>query len=162
MSDSLQPHGLKPTRLLCPWDSPGKNTGGGCHFLLQGIFLTQGSNPCLLYLLHWQAGSLYTLIYPFFFGFPSHLGHHRALSRVPCAIQQDYISYLFYTQQCIYVIPNFPIHPTPPSPPWYPYICSLYLCIYFCKNWLFETVEINKVLLKLTQKRGDINYQYQK
>ena len=34
-----------PTRLLCPWDSPGKNTGVGCHFLLQGIFPTQGSNP---------------------------------------------------------------------------------------------------------------------
>ena len=35
MSDSVQPHGLQPTRLLCPWDSPGKNTGVGCHFLLQ-------------------------------------------------------------------------------------------------------------------------------
>ena len=35
MSDSLRPHGLWPTRLLCPWDSPGKNTGVGCHFLLQ-------------------------------------------------------------------------------------------------------------------------------
>ena len=32
------------TRLLCPWDSPGKNTGVGCHSLLQGIFLAQGSN----------------------------------------------------------------------------------------------------------------------
>ena len=41
--------------LLCPWDSPGKNTGVGCHFLLQGIFLTQGSN---LHLLHWQVESL--------------------------------------------------------------------------------------------------------
>ena len=39
-------------------DSPGNNTGVGCHFFLQGIFLTQGSNPCLLHLLHWQAGSL--------------------------------------------------------------------------------------------------------
>ena len=39
-------------------DSPGKNIGVGCHALLQGIFLTQGSNPSLLYLLHWQAGSL--------------------------------------------------------------------------------------------------------
>ena len=39
-------------------DSPGKYTGVGCHFLLQGIFLTQGSNPPLLHLLHWQAGSL--------------------------------------------------------------------------------------------------------
>ena len=33
--------------LLCPWDSPGKDTGVGCHFLLQGIFLTQESNPGL-------------------------------------------------------------------------------------------------------------------
>ena len=38
-------------RLLCPWDSLGKNTGVGCHFLLQGIFPIQGSNPHLLYLL---------------------------------------------------------------------------------------------------------------
>ena len=45
----LQPHGLQPARLLCQWDSPGKNTGVGCHFLLQGIFLTQESNPGLLH-----------------------------------------------------------------------------------------------------------------
>ena len=38
-------HGLWPIRLLCPWGSPGKNSGVGCYFLLQGIFLTQGSNP---------------------------------------------------------------------------------------------------------------------
>ena len=44
MSDSLQPHGLLPIRLLRPWDFPGKGIGVGCHFLLQGIFLTQGSN----------------------------------------------------------------------------------------------------------------------
>ena len=43
---------------LCTWYSPGKNTGVSCHFLLQGIFLTQGLNPRLLYLLHWRAGSL--------------------------------------------------------------------------------------------------------
>ena len=35
MSDSVQPHRRQPTRLHCPWDSPGKNTGVGCHFLLQ-------------------------------------------------------------------------------------------------------------------------------
>ena len=35
MSDSVWPHKWQPTRLLCPWDSPGKNTGVGCHFLLQ-------------------------------------------------------------------------------------------------------------------------------
>ena len=44
MSDSLQHYGLQPTRLLCPWDSPGKNTGVGCHALLQGTFPTQKSN----------------------------------------------------------------------------------------------------------------------
>ena len=49
---------LQPARLLCPWDSPGKNTGVGCFALLQGIFPTQGSNPYLLCLLHWQADSL--------------------------------------------------------------------------------------------------------
>ena len=47
--DSLRPHGLWPTRLLCPWDFPGKNTGLGCHFLLQNIFPTQGLNPGLLH-----------------------------------------------------------------------------------------------------------------
>ena len=54
----LQPHGLQPTRLLCPWDFPGKNIGVDCHALLQGIFLTQGSNPHLLCLLYWQVDSL--------------------------------------------------------------------------------------------------------
>ena len=58
MSKFLQPHGLEPARLLCPWDFPDKNTGVGCHFLFQGIFPTQGSNPRLLCLLHWQAVSL--------------------------------------------------------------------------------------------------------
>ena len=54
--DSLQPHRLQRTRLLCPWDFPGKNTRVGCHFLLQGIFPTQGSNPGLLHyrqILYW-------------------------------------------------------------------------------------------------------------
>ena len=46
---------LQTPRLLCPWNSPSKIIEVGCHFLLQGIFLTQGSNPCLL---HWQVYSL--------------------------------------------------------------------------------------------------------
>ena len=52
-------HGLQPTRLFCPWDFPGKDTGMVCHFLLQGIFLTQGSN---LGLLHCRQ-ALYQLSY---------------------------------------------------------------------------------------------------
>ena len=43
---------------LCPWDSPGKNTGVGCHELRYRIFLTQGLTPGLFSLLHWQGGSL--------------------------------------------------------------------------------------------------------
>ena len=54
VSDPLRPHGLQPARLLCPWDSPGNRTGGGCHALLQGIFPTRGSTPHL-YLLYWRA-----------------------------------------------------------------------------------------------------------
>ena len=58
MSSFLQPHGLKPARLLCPWDFPGQNTGVGSHSSpLQGIFLTQGLNPHFLLgrqiLYHW-------------------------------------------------------------------------------------------------------------
>ena len=49
VSNSLRPHGLEPTRFLCPWSSPGKNTGMGSHSFLQGIFLTQGLNSGLLH-----------------------------------------------------------------------------------------------------------------
>ena len=48
-------HGLEPARLLHPWDFPGKNIGVGCHFLLEGIFLNQGSK---VHLLLWQVDSL--------------------------------------------------------------------------------------------------------
>ena len=61
MSDSLQPH-----RLLHPWDFPGKNTGVGCHFLLQGNFLTQGWNPGLLHCMQtpyrWATGEAQNLL----------------------------------------------------------------------------------------------------
>ena len=75
-------------------DSPGKNTGVGCHALLQGIFPIQGSKPGLphcrqiFYHLSHQ-GSPYIHIYIlilFRFFFP-HIGYHIILSRVPCAIQ---------------------------------------------------------------------------
>ena len=48
---TLCDHRLLPSRLLCPWNSPGKNNGVGCYSLLQGIFPNQGSNPGLL---HWR------------------------------------------------------------------------------------------------------------
>ena len=58
---------MDPVRLLCPWDSPGQNTGVSCHALQEDalqlpgeewIFLTRGLNLSLLCLLYWQAGSL--------------------------------------------------------------------------------------------------------
>ena len=60
VSESLQLQEWRSTRLLCPWGSPGKNTGVGCHFLLWGIFPTLESNPgllhcrCILYQLSHQ------------------------------------------------------------------------------------------------------------
>ena len=61
MSNSLGPPGLQLTRLFYPWNFFfffGRNTGVGCHFLLHRVFLIQGSNPCVLHLLHCQADSL--------------------------------------------------------------------------------------------------------
>ena len=57
MSNSFQSHGLQPARLLCPCNSPGKNTEVNCRSLLWGIFLTKGSSPGFLHC--WQI--LYTL-----------------------------------------------------------------------------------------------------
>ena len=57
MSDSLWLYGLQPTRLLCPWDPPGKNTGVGSHSLLQGIFLTQGQTW-----VSWITGKFFTIL----------------------------------------------------------------------------------------------------
>ena len=47
MSRSLGPHGLLSPRLLCPWDSPGKNTGVGCHTLPPGMEPTSPTSPAL-------------------------------------------------------------------------------------------------------------------
>ena len=58
MSDSLQPFGLEPTRLLCPWDSPGKNTEAGCHFLLQ----IQGRNFLFVLFCLYTRGNQYKKI----------------------------------------------------------------------------------------------------
>ena len=68
-------YGLQPASLLCPWRSPGKNTGVCCHALLQQIFLTQGLNLWLLRLLHWRVGSL-PLVPP---GKPKFVNESKAL-----------------------------------------------------------------------------------
>ena len=57
VSDSVTPWAVARQAPLS-MGYPGRNSAVGCHFLLQGIFPTQGSNPHLLWLLHWQADSL--------------------------------------------------------------------------------------------------------
>ena len=85
MPSSFVTHGLYPTRLLCPWNFPGKNTGAGCCFLLQGIFLTQGSNlglpHCRQILPRWRQ-ILYCLSHqgsPIFFFVFKHCDGYRAV-----------------------------------------------------------------------------------
>ena len=72
LSKSLQPYGLQPAGLLCPWNSPGKNTGVSKYSLLQGIFLTQGSNLGLLHcrqilyhLSHQEGPYMYVYVYAY-------------------------------------------------------------------------------------------------
>ena len=102
ISYCLWPHGLKPFRLLCPWDFPGKDTRMGCHFLPQGIFLTQGSNMCLLHLLHWHANSL-----PL---------SHQGNPYTTCALSQDAEKWSMYI-----------VYPTAETSPWN---WSLAFCLY--------------------------------
>ena len=100
-------------RLLCPWDSPGKNTGMGCHFLLQGIFLTQGSNPHLRSpaladgffiastiweapLKHIHVSILFQILFPF------RLLHNIEQSSLCCTVGPCWLSFLniaVYTSQ---------------------------------------------------------------
>ena len=82
VSNCLQPSGLQPARLLCPQDFPGKRTGMGCHFLLQGMLLTQGWSP---YLLYQQEDSL-----P-----PSHLGN-LTLTLSPPKTHFQVVNFNFY------------------------------------------------------------------
>ena len=78
VSNSLQSHGLQPVKLLFLWNSPGKNIGVGCRFLLQGIFLTQGLNPGFLHCRQ----LLYNLTPQ---GSPSHL-HPQTLGKWHCQV----------------------------------------------------------------------------
>ena len=68
MSDSLRPHGLQPTRLLHPWDFPGKSTGVGCHCLLQNTTLVASiTNLYILITQLSQFGFIYSLSEPWWF-----------------------------------------------------------------------------------------------
>ena len=80
VSDSWRPHGLQPSRLLRPWDSPGKSTRGNCHSLLYRFFPTQGSN---LGLLHCRQ----ILCCPSYQGSHIHTTMYKILPRTYCTAQ---------------------------------------------------------------------------
>ena len=110
------------------WRFLGSRPGSGLpqfqscsfHFLAYSCF------TMLCYFLLYKVNQSPIYMCPLIFGFPSHLGHHRALSRVPCALQYILISYLLYTQYRyrMYVNLSLPIHLTLPFPCWCPYVCS--------------------------------------
>ena len=105
VSDSLRPHGLCPSWCLCLWNFPGKNIGVSFHFLLQGIFPTEGLNTCFLHFLHRQVDSLslshhslqkYCLSYHSF----AHFGQDLTLQHDMFFSQQEEISELS-SSQCV-------------------------------------------------------------
>ena len=109
-------------RPLCPWHFPGKNTGVGCHFLLPGIFPTQGSNPRFLHLLHWQADSLTVVppksviqlsmdIYLFFFKilFPYRLSQNTEQISQCYTLGPCWLSIIHVV--CVHVHPKLLIYP---------------------------------------------------
>ena len=101
------------------------NSGFLCLKIFFGIWLIY--NVVLVTGVQKSESVIYIYIYPLFFRFFSYTGHYRVLSRVPCAIQQVLISYLFYIQQYVYVNPNLSIYPFPSlSPSNHKFV--LYIC----------------------------------
>ena len=86
---------------------------------------------CCLFLLYSKVNQLYIYTYPLSFGFPSHLGYRRVLSRVLCVIQWVLISSLSYTkfQYCVYINSNLRIHPTSLFPCLGVYTFVLYMSV---------------------------------
>ena len=145
MSNSLQPHGLQPTRLLCPRDSPGKNTGVGCHVFLQGIFPTQGLNPGLLhcrwilYRLSYQGSPIY-----------KHTHTHRYVHKHTC--MHTHTNTCVYTctheYTCIYTCVD-----TIYSQTQHTHACTcVHRCIYTCMNlYTYACAHMNMSLSKLQE-----------
>ena len=105
VSNSLRPHGLQPTRLLHPWDFPVKNTGVGCHSLLQGIFLSQEIEPGSPTL---QADSL--------------------LSEPPICIIGSFMKHLLHLRHCFVVVT---IHSHSVQGTWRTFTVELLLLLFF-------------------------------
>ena len=126
MPNSLWPHGLQPTRLLCSWDFPGKDTGVDCHFLLQGVFPNPGIDPGLLHCRQ----ILYQLSYE---GSPYKIpkGLTNAVS------YRIFLSSEIFT--CVSLIQTtLPLHKQTPSK--YESVYYLYFCLFVMSyNWNYRS-----------------------
>ena len=90
-------------------------------FILKKSYWSMVALQCCIALLHSKVNQLH--IHPLYSRFPSHLGHHRALSGAPCPVQQALVSYLFYTEQYTQISPILPPSPFPRS------VSLLYICV---------------------------------
>ena len=98
---TVWPYGLQPARLLCPWDSLGKNTGVGCRALLQGVFLTHGSDLHLLCLPYCQAGSLPLAPPGRPIGMCTHTHTHTHMYTHTYVYTHTYTPHIFFTHSSI-------------------------------------------------------------
>ena len=146
MSDSVRPHRRQPTRLPCPWDSPGKNTGVGCHFLLQCVKVKSEREV---------AQSFLTLSDPMDCSLPGSSVHGIFQTRVLESMQ------IYFLSHCDYLCFSFSTLPAPlPSPPhrtvwgflpeWVPWSPSWYgaVCLWF-DAWLVVSAVLFLVSISL-------------
>ena len=138
----LRPHGLQPTRLLNPWDSSGKSTRVGCHFLLQGIFLTQGSSlycrQILYQLSHEARLSISSLFSPRRLYVSRNLSvssRFHSLLAYNC-LSQSLCLFFFFLLRCGILVCHPGIEPRPMAvktrPPENSSLQSLLIIFYFC------------------------------
>ena len=100
-------------------------------FKIKKIYSTVIALWCCWFLLYSKVNQLYLCIYPIFFGCPSHSDHHKALSRVPCAIQYVLLSFLFYTYSIVYICQSQSPNSSYPPFPLGIHTFVLYVCLYF-------------------------------
>ena len=117
VSNSFRPHGLWPARLLCPRDSPGKNTGVGCHFLLQGIFpthrLNQGLLHCRQILYHLSHQGSPRILKWIAYLFTRGSSQPRNRTRVSYIAGRFFASYMYtYIPSLLSLTPTLPSHPS--------------------------------------------------
>ena len=132
MSSSGQPYGPKPSRLLCPWDSPGKNNGVGCLVLLQRIFPTQRWNP-ISYVSSLAGG--------FFIPGPTCLCTHSSGDQISSLVQRTEEGVL-HTQEVVHICYRFLYCPLGESSPLRGEVWGCWLQVEksACENCLFVSL----------------------